>query len=152
MQKKEQVYKYTLMYKNDEVLSFSITFNSKIKIHITEKLEHFNKAPYGVLHPNSDVDVALLKFVSDRTIAPQRYDYRDILKATGCNNEFELAFKGHGLSLTSHYWYKKENENLRYEDINFFTNKWDDTFGRAVLNKDYETLKTNMLKVAEKII
>lgn len=149
MQKKEQVYKYTLMYKNDEVLSFSITFNPKIKIHIIEKLEHFNKAPYGVLHPNKDVDEALLKFISNHTIAPQRYDYPDILKATGCNNEFELAFKGHGLSLTSHYWYKKEDENLRYEDINFFTNRWDDTFGRAILNKDYETLKTCDLNVPD---
>ena len=63
--------------------------------------------------------------------------------------KISLSFKGHGLSLSNHYWYKKEGENLRYEDINFFTNKWDDSFARAVLNQDYEALKTCDLNVPD---
>ena len=149
MQKKEQTYEYTLMYKNDEVLSFSVKFQPIRAVHITKKLEHFDKAPYGVLHPKTSEDSALLRFFGARTIAPQRYDYEEIMKATCCKDDFELSFNGHGLSLTSHYWYKKEGENLRYEDINFFTNKWDDIFGRAILNKDYETLKTCDLNVPD---
>ena len=137
------------MYKNDEVLSFSVEFRPKRQIHITKKLEHFEEAPYGVLHSRGDEDSALLRFFNARTIASQRYDYREIIKAVGCHDDFDLAFKGHGLSLTSQYWYKKEGENLRYEDINFFTNKWDDTFGRSVLNKDYEALKTCDLNVPD---
>lgn len=149
MQKKEQIKEYILMYKNDEVLSFSVEFHPIRKIHIIKKLEHFEEAPYCVLHPREDEDSALLSFFNTRSIAPQRYDYKRIIEATGCRDDFELAFKGHGLSLTSHYWYKKEGENLKYEDINFFTNKWDDTFGRAVLNKDYQSLKTCDLNVPD---
>ena len=149
MQKKEQINKYILMYKNDEVLSFSVEFKPNRKIHIIEKLEHFEEAPYGILHPRVDEDTALLRFLNARSIAPQRYDYNDIINAVGCNDNLDLAFKGHGLSLTSHHWYKKEGENLRYEDINFFTNKWDDTFGRAVLNRNYEILKTCDLNVPD---
>ena len=33
----------------------------------------------------------------------------------------DLLFKGHGLSLSNHYWFKKENEKPSYDDINFFT-------------------------------
>ncbi len=145
----ERTNKLILMFKNYEVLSFSYESEPKRVVHIIEKLEHFDKAPYGVLHPLYDEDTALLKFFNSRSIAPQRYDYNEILKATNSKNGFELSFKGHGLSLTNHYWFKKEGEKLKYEDINFFTNKWDDSFGRAVLNKDYEKLKNCDLNVPD---
>ena len=149
MPKKERTKTYILMYKDYEVLSFSVEFEPKRAVHIIKKLKHFDKAPYGILHPNVSEDYSLLKFCNSRSIAPQRYDYKKILEATGCKDDFELAFRGHGLSLSNHYWYKKEGENLHYEDINFFTNKWDDTFGRAIIKKDYGLLKSADLNVPD---
>ena len=136
-----------LMYKDLEVLSFEVDFID-IEIKFLEKLEHFDKAPYGV-NDDDNINMRLLRFFNARTIASQRYDYDKIIKATNCSNAFELSFKGHGLSLSNHYWFKKEGENLKYQDINFFSNKWDDTFGRAVLNEDYEALKTCDLNVPD---
>lgn len=132
------------MYKNDEVLSFVVIFDERNQIEILEKLEHFDKAPYGINNDstNEDINDKLLTFFSTRCIPSPREDYDKIIKAFNCRDSFELVFKGHGLSLSNHYWFKKEGENLKYEDINFFTNKWDDSFARAVLNNDYEALKT----------
>lgn len=143
--KKKQ--KLILMYKDFEVLSFEVDF-TKRRVHVLEKLEHFDKAPFGVVN-NDYEDYGLLKFFNRHTIAVQRNDFDKIMKATNCKDEFELAFKGHGLSLSNHYWYRKEDEKLRYDDINFFTNKWDDSFARAVLSEDYEALKTCSLDVPD---
>ena len=148
MEKKE---KYILMYKNDEVLSFTVSFGKSSKVEIIKKLSHFDKAPYGMKDDSSldELKNILFRFLNERTIAGPRWDYVDIIKYTGVKDAFELSFKGHGLSLSNHYWYKKEDENLKYEDINFFTNKWDDSFAKAVLSGNYEALRNVDLNVPD---
>lgn len=139
--------KLILMYQNFEVLSFEVNYINH-KTHILEKLQYFDKAPFGVCDENKG-DFCLTRFFNARAISSQRYDCEKIIKATNSKDEFDLSFKGHGLSLANHYWFKRVGENLNYDDINFFTNKWDDTFGRAVLNEDYEALKTCDLNVPD---
>ena len=145
MKKKE---KLILMFKDFEVLAFTVSFN-KERVKFVEKLEHFDKAPYEFHKENANYDMALLKFFNKRSMPPQRYNFDEVMKATGCKDGFELSFKAHGLSLSNHYWFKREGEDLKYDDINFFTNKWDDSFARAVLNEDYEALKTCDLNVPD---
>lgn len=137
------------MYKDFEVLSFEADYAEE-RVRLLEKLEHFDLAPYGF--DREDAPMRLNRFFHARAIAQERQDYEAILKATGCEDGFELSFQGHGLSLANHYWFKRAGENLRYDDINFFTNRWDDTFGRAVLNEDYEALKTCDLNVPDIVI
>ena len=139
----------TLMYKDFEVLSFEVKFGERNEIKVLEKLDRFDLAPYGMGKDKEEDNRILFKFFNARIIASQRYDYEEILKNTNSRDAFELSFKGHGLSLSNHYWFKKEGENLKYIDINFFTNKWDDTFGRAILEGDYEKLKTCDLNVPD---
>lgn len=135
---------YILMYKNFEVFSFSVDFRRR-RTTFLEKLEHFDKAPYGFNQSNIDLNKKLTIFLNTRQIPLQRRGYKEILKATHCRNALSLSFKGHGLSLSNHYWYKRSGENLSYDEINFFTNKWDDSFARALLKEDYVALsKANM--------
>ena len=140
-----------LMYKDYEVLSFEVTCGNRNKIRIIEKLKHFDKAPYEINEADSkgNINVALFNFFASRCIPSQRSDYKKIIKYTNSINAFELSFKGHGLSLSNHYWFKRENEDLKYEDINFFTNKWDDSFARAVLNDKYKDLMNVDLNVPD---
>ena len=146
MKKKENL---ILMYKNYEVLSFCADYENE-DVHVLEKLEHFEKAPKRVVEYSSeDIDGVFFSFISRRQIPGTRPGYEEILKATGYRSGFELSFAGHGLSLSNHYWYKREGENLRYEDINFFNNKWDNSFAKAVLNQDYEALKHCDLNVPD---
>lgn len=139
------------MYQDDEVLSFKVTFARRNSVEVLEKLAHFDKAPYGMKEGTSQEELnrILFKFFNGRSIAHMRWDYKKILKYTGSKDEFELSFKGHGLSLSNHYWFKKEDEKLRYKDINFFTNKWDDSFARAVLTGNYKALKDVDLNVPD---
>lgn len=139
---------YIFMYKDYEVLSFSVDFR-KSRTHFIEKLKHFDKAPYGFDLDDKEIDLRLSRFFNSRTIPQQRYGYKEILKATHCRNSFNLSFKGHGLSLSNHYWFKKPGENIRYEDVNFFTNKWDDSFARAVIKEDFKALKHVDLNVPD---
>ena len=130
-----------LMHQDQEVLSFRIDY-PKVRIQILEKLAHFELMPKGPIIEDSSLEETLLYYLDHSSLSPIRPDFTDILKATGCSSAYELAFLGHGLSLRNHYWFKRPDENLRYQDINFFTNPWDDSFARAVLNHDYEALKT----------
>ena len=136
------------MFKDFEVLSFSVDFEKEY-IELVEKLEHFDKAPFGINNDTKEINFAITNFFGSRMIDYNRLDFPQIMSTTGCKSAFELAFKGHGLSLSNHYWFRKPNENLKYEEINFFTNKWDDSFARAVLSKDYEKLKNCDLNVPD---
>ena len=129
----------TLMNKDDEVLSFFVDYLNK-KVVFNKKLKHFDKAPYKLLHTD-DVNLALTRFFNLRRISESRRDYEQIMQATGSKNSLELALKRHALSLSDHFWIKREGENLKYKDINFFTNKWDDSFAKAALHENYEALK-----------
>ena len=141
---------FILMYKNFEVLSFNVDYK-KHRVKVIKKLEHFDKAPNKMIEAedSDSLDMSLLRLINHRSIPETRTGYAEIIKATGFSSGFELSFQAHGLTLSDHYWYKREEENLRYEDINFFTNKWDDSFARAVLNQDYEKLKHCDLNVPD---
>lgn len=139
---------YILMFKDEEVLSFSVDFR-KSSVTFLRKLEHFDKAPYEISGDDHEIQTKLNYFFHHQRIPEFRHGYREILKATHAKNGFNLSFMGHGLSLTNHYWHKKKGENLRYADINFFTNKWDDSFGRALLREDYEAMATADLNVPD---
>ena len=143
--------KYILMCQIDEVFSFEVTFGDKNDVRLLGKVSHFDSAPYGIKKniDSEKINNAVFRFFNCRTISPMRWEYEEILKNTGTENGFDLAFQGHGLSLFDHYWYKKEGEDLRYEDINFFTNKWDDSFARIVLSGDYFKLKNVDLNVPD---
>lgn len=142
------------MHKNNRVLSFEISFQDSFYFKVLEKLEHFEKAPMNIVNASSEESLkyAVLTLLNGRTISSSRWDYEEILKATNCKSSLELSLKGHGLSLSDHYWYKKENEDLKYENINFFENEWDDSFGRAILNGDYEALRSVSLNVPDIVI
>ena len=139
----------TLMYKDYEVLTFVVDYVNRPKIRLIKELERFDLAPYGVEKDNDSNNMRLLRFFNSRKISENRWDYDLIIKNIGCRDSFELAFKGHGLSLSNHYWFKREGEDLKYEDINFFSNKWDDSFARAVLNGKYEELSKCDLNVPD---
>lgn len=139
------------MHQNDEVLSFSVAFDDGVDCQIIEKRSGFDKAPFKLDKDSSieKLNNLLTGFLSSRAISSTRWDYQEIIKYTGVKNSYELSFKGHGLSLSNHYWYQKEGENLKYEDINFFINKWDDSFARCVLKGDYKSLQNVSLVVPD---
>ena len=141
------------MHEDNEVLSFCFR-SAKYpvdRIKIIKFLDHPELSPLTISIDRSIEDNSriLFDFFNRRVIPHTREDIDEILKATNCKDSLELSFKGHGLSLQNHYWYKKEGENLKFSEINFFTNKWDDSFAKAILNEDYEALAKADLNVPD---
>ena len=85
-------------------------------------------------------DWFLAKLVERRAISPLRNDRDNILAAFGAKSAVDLAFMGHGLSLSDQFWYRSPGSTDRWEDVNFFDNGWDPGFGAAVLSGDYASL------------
>ena len=73
------------MLKDLEVLSFKVNFKSE-EFKIIEKFKHFDKAPFDINKSVEDINFSLYKFFNSRIIPPQREDYEQILKATGCKS------------------------------------------------------------------
>ena len=83
---------------------------------------------------------ALVKLVARRAISPRRADKDDILEAFGAKSTVDLAFMGHGLSLSDQFWYRAPGSSECWEDVNFLDNGWDSGFGAAVLEGAYSRL------------
>ena len=87
-------------------------------------------------------DELLSKLVARRALSPMREDKDDVLAAFGAKSPVDLALMGHGLSLSDQFWYRAPGSTERWKDINFFDNRWDPSFGAAVLSGDYSSLAT----------
>lgn len=136
------------MHKDHEVFSFYVDLEEN-SLRFGKPLKHFEEAPYGMLELGADLDALLWKFFFPRAIPAERPGYKKILETTGYSSGFALSFSGHGLSLSNHYWFLRDDEDLSYKDINFFEHPFDDSFGRALLNGDYEALRHSDLNVPD---
>ena len=85
-------------------------------------------------------DSVLTTLVTRRAISTSRKDKDDVLAAFGAKSPVDLALMGHGLSLSDQFWYRAPGSTERWEDVNFFENRWDPGFGAAVLLGDYARL------------
>jgi len=75
-----------------------------------------------------------------RCISPRRADLPEILLATGARSAAELTLRSNGCSLSDQYWYRPRGSQLRWEDVNFYDNDWDPSFGEAVLSRNWGAL------------
>ena len=80
----------------------------------------------GLGGPDRDAFVA--ESIRVRRISERRKDAKQIIGAFGARSTLELAFRGHGLSLTDKLWYRAPGSAERWEDVNFFDNDWDGAY------------------------
>ena len=119
--------KVILMNKNVKVLSGEIDSNN----NFTKIIEIYNidYAPLSVYNANFDKSSSVLKSLQnwfrDRGIPSWRKDLEKLLNKLGVKAQEELLLKSYGLSLSDCYFIKEENDNLLWEDINFFDNDFD---------------------------
>ena len=130
--------KYTLMNGIHEVLEFDIDSKQK-RINNICICDGFNYAP--LYFKRDKLKQNMLSFMHMRSIDSKRRDANNIFKALGVENEYELALRSYGLSLTDCYWYRPYGSELNWKDINCFDRNFDTTFGSALLRHDYKTLK-----------
>ena len=118
--------KCILMNKNKKIalLELNSEFNIIEKIYEIYNIDYaplsFKNAFYDKVTNN---EKALNEWYRGRGIPDWRKDIKSLLESLNVKSTDELLNKSYALSLSDQYWIKEENqENLKWEDINFFTN------------------------------
>lgn len=75
----------------------------------------------------SSLSAPLTKWAVHRTIPSGRPCFDKICSEYGFCSRLHMALKTGGASLTDHYWFKKQESDATYEDINFFKQPYEDT-------------------------
>lgn len=115
------------MNKNQKILL--IEYNSYNVISQIYEIYNIEYAPLAVFNASKIKSFSLTKAVNDwfrgRGIPSWRKDLEKLLDKLGVSSSDELLNKSYGLSLSDQYWLKEVNSDVKWEDINFFTNDFE---------------------------
>lgn len=121
--------KCVLMNKNKEVclIELETQYNNITNVY---KIYNKNYLPLGVFNalnnPAESVTKKLNNWFRGRGIPSWRKDLERLLEKLNILSPEELLNKAYGLSLSDQYWLKDvEQNNLKWDDINFFTNEFE---------------------------
>ena len=120
--------KCILMNKNTAIMlvEYNTTFNGIENIYDIYNIEY---APLSISNANKTLGANLLKQINDwfkgRGIPSWRKDLEKLLEKLNVSSKEELLNKFYALSLSDQYWLKEENSNVKWQDINFFTNDFE---------------------------
>ena len=131
--------KRTLMYRNQELLDFEVD-TAAHKVHVLDAPERGDESLIKLGIDANRLEEFTDDFIKKRCITSARKHFSELLDSFGASSALELVFRGHGASLTDHFWYRAPGSTERWEDINFFDNEWDETFSQAVFEGDYSKL------------
>lgn len=111
--------------------------------HILKIIKIFNVQhfPVGIVDKNGIADrVALNDWWVDRSIPASRSGVKKALEVLNISNPKILLTKCFGLSLSDQYWIKPQNQDISWENVNFFDNEFSEDIGDVLwgkqLNKD----------------
>ena len=133
------IMKRTLMLKNQELLDFEVDpVTSKIRILDAPDADDTLLSSLGF--GGSDLRDVVEAVIRGRRMSANRDDIDKILDAFNARSVYDLAFMGHGLSLSDKLWYRAPGSTERWEDVNFLDNAWDNAFCESVLTGDFKRL------------
>ena len=140
--------KFTLMNKNKKVFDFEYNDEDHLIVGFERNYPDNEKyAPFGLIK-NDDIDKnSFNKWWKNRQIPASRNGLKEILNKSGIYDEdnFDLLdAKAYCLSLSDQYWVKKYNENILWEDINFFENEFSEDIGKVLFNGGKTSLNLNL--------
>ena len=118
--------KVVLMNQNKKVLLAEMDENNTFqKIYEIYDINYTPLSLYNAYNHNEDVLVALNSWFKGRGIPAWRQNIEKLLEKLNVASPTELLNKAYGLSLSDQYWIKEEQQNLKWKDINFFTNDFE---------------------------
>lgn len=123
------------MNKNTEVLDFLYDDETHNIDKITS-LIHPEYAPLGIVDYKIGISrKAFNNWWRDRAIPASRSQFKEVLEELNISSSIELLERCFGLSLSDQYWVKEKNSSVRWESINFFTNKFSEDMGRLLMGQ-----------------
>ena len=130
--------KFTLMNKNKKVFDFEYNDEDHLIVGFERNYTDNEKyAPFGLIKNDSIDKNGFNKWWKNRQIPASRNGLKEILNKSGIYDEdnFDLLdAKAYCLSLSDQYWVKKYNENILWENINFFDNEFSEDIGKVLFS------------------
>lgn len=133
--------KYTLYHKNLSVITFELDENG----YVTEiyKVENESHIPVQFLEDGKINDKdgyyalfdKIVRWLISRGVPSSRKNIKTVLVKLNLSNTDELAKVSFYLSLSDQYWAAPTEQNLDWEKINFFTNKFSDDIGALLIDR-----------------
>ena len=135
--------KYILMHKHISVIQMEIDDITGFILKIG-KIYNQNHLPIGIPIKKEVVDRAALNaWWTDRSIPSSRSGVREAKETLGIKDTKVLLIRCNGLSLSDQYWIKPENSDLKWENINFFSNDFSDDIGDVLFGANKKTNALN---------
>ena len=117
--------KCILMNKNTKVALIEID-NETNYIRKIDEIYNIEYAPMALKNAVNRKDInnekALNEWFKGRGIPSWRKDLENLLEKLKVSTPEELLNKAYALSLSDQYWIKEETQEIKWENINFFTN------------------------------
>ena len=140
--------KFTLMNKNKKVFDFEYNDEQHLIVGFERNYQDIEKySPFGLIKNDSIDKNSFNKWWKNRQIPASRNGLKEVLNKSGIYDEdnFDLLdAKVYCLSLSDQYWAKKYNENILWEDINFFENEFSEDIGKVLFNGGKTSLNLNL--------
>lgn len=131
---------YRLMRKNIEVAEFRWDPRAN-KVLKPCRAISMESMPYGCLSSGGTFNSESLSiWLKDRSIPASRPDVMERLHNLGIANTTELLSISLGLSLSDQYWVRPCDSDLRWEEVNHFTNGFSSLLGELLLPHDRDSL------------
>lgn len=133
-----------LMHKNVPVLEFQYDEEISAIINVGE-VTNSNHIPPRINYNNNIVNKRDINdWWKDRALPISRAGLKNALQELGIQSRMSLLEKNYGLSLTDCYWVRPENQNIKWEDINFFKNEFSSHVGSALFGETFDAKSINL--------
>lgn len=131
---------YILKHKNVDVLSFYMD-NDTFNVSDIGTLYNKERLPFNIGENASFVEygIQLNTWIKSRGLSGSRKDLNNIKKIFNVKDAHTLTVNSLGLNLTDHYWLHKAENNIKWEDVNYF----DNTFDELKQSGNYEPIIDN---------
>lgn len=139
---------YTLMNRNDKVLQFNYNAEYNSFLGITN-IYNLKYAPITFIGEHDKIEKEFYKWLQDRKIPPLRDNLKYLLESLKQKETTEIMINGYGLSLSDQYWFKPDNVDVDWNNLNYFYNQYDShlfmeaTFGYKLDNLQVDHSKVN---------
>lgn len=126
--------KQYLYHKNEIVLEIDNNYNCII--------HNYDMLPLGLRYKDINYDDIMHGWLESRNMSLGRTNAKALLKACGISqrNSYAIAKLYHFASVSDCYWLKDENENVTWEDINFYTNKPEELITKTALFGEHKII------------
>lgn len=140
--------KFTLMNKNRKILDFEYDDEEHIIVKFERSYpDNEDYAPFGLIKDNNIDKNQFNKWWKNRQIPASRKGFKEVLHKSGIYDKdgFDLLdAKVYCLSLSDQYWVKGIDDNILWEDINFFDNEFSEDIGKILFDGGNIPLNFNL--------